>query len=125
MVKGIGVDTVEIQKIVRLMEQVPSFVTHTFSLSEQRQSLQRENRAEYLAGRFAIKEAVFKSLAQLLPEKTFDFRVVESANTLEGAPYIVITEDMTRVLQKADVSQLLVSVTSEAGLVTAFVIAVG
>lgn len=131
MIKGIGVDNCCISEIGRYREVTPAFIEKSFSEAERAAEPQfskvtpaTENLLnEYYAVRFATKEAVFKALAHLTPEKSFDFRKVESANYEDGAPYIVVTPWLQEIMDKAGVDTLHVSATTENDLATVFVIA--
>ena len=123
---GIGVDAVTISEIERLDREADGFTRRTFSQREQEESEQRgAARASYLAGRFAAKEAVFKALAHLTPEKTFDLRIVETLAAPDGSPQIQMTPALSHVCEKAGVDHILVSLTNESDLAIAFAAAVG
>ena len=81
--------------------------------------------AEYLATRFAAKEAVFKAVAQFLEGGHFDLRVVETLNHDDGSPYVNVNARLRDILHRAGVSNLLISVSTEGDFATAFVIAEG
>ncbi|MGI5887823.1 MAG: holo-ACP synthase [Oscillospiraceae bacterium] len=128
MIAGIGVDAVSIDNMKRIIESSGSldksaFVSHTFTRREIEEA--GGNAAEYLAARFAVKEAVFKALAHLLPEKTFDLRLIESSHHEDGSPYVVINEFTSGLMEKANVRSLELSVTTEDNMAIAFVVAEG
>ena len=77
-----------------------------------------------LAGKFAVKEAVFKALAWRTAEG-FDFRAVETLEDANGRPCVTMGEGtaLAPVFTEAGVRELLVSITNERGLATAFVLA--
>lgn len=124
MVRGIGVDMTEIQEVRRLAEATDgSFIERTFTKRESEDSLKAADRWEYLAARFAAKEAVFKALAHLTTEKTFDFREIETRNHEDGTPYVVLTSMLQTVLKDAGVEKVHISLTHEKEYACAFVIA--
>ncbi|MCQ5384374.1 holo-ACP synthase [Hungatella hathewayi] len=124
MVKGIGVDMVDKRTIDEMDENVRNaFVRRTFSKAEVEEADRACDRSEFLASRYAVKEAVFKALAGLLTEKAFDFRIVETFNRSDGSPYIYLSEEMKDIMEKAKVQQLLVSITTEGDYTVAFVVA--
>jgi phosphopantetheine--protein transferase-like protein len=124
MVLGIGIDLVEIKELKRLVEDVgEAFVVKTFTERERKASEKAKNPSEYLASRFAVKEAVFKALAPLTEEKTFDFRKVETLCNEDGSPYIHLTPALKKMAEEAGVKNLLVSLTHEGDYAGAFVIA--
>ena len=78
----------------------------------------------YFAGRYAGKTAVFKALARLIPEKSFDFRIVETMRRPDGSPAITHDGPMLEVLHMANVDKLLVSISNEGSFSIAFVTAI-
>jgi holo-[acyl-carrier protein] synthase len=126
MIKGIGIDMTDVKEVERLMNQLAnSFVQKTFTEKEVEISKSSPNPAEYLATRFAVKEAVFKAVAHLTKTKSFDFRIVETLNEDDGNPYINISSALQEILNDAGVNSLLVSITTEGDYATAFVLAQG
>lgn len=105
MVKGIGIDTVQISRMAKSLS-IPSFLTSTFTQAE----IENEhgNREEYYATRFACKEAVFKALGVKM-----DWRKIETLNREDGSPYVSMQEEYGDV-------KIHISITTEAGLATAF-----
>lgn len=100
MIKGIGVDVVEIARMEQSI-QIPNFISSTFTQAEINNC--HGNEAEYYATRFACKEAVFKAL-----HVPMDWRKIEVVNREDGSPYVVGMEKVH------------ISITTEAGLATAF-----
>ena len=126
MIRGIGVDTAGCEDFERYLSPERAddpFLRRTFTERERAAAAQRPRPAEYYAGRFAAKEAVFKALGHLLPEKTFDFRVVETLTGADGSPYVNVTGKLEPVLKAADVDRLHISITTEGGRATAFAVA--
>ena len=70
MVKGIGIDAVAIKDIAELLERTTKgVVSRVFTQGELSAAQEKTNPAEYLASRFAVKEAAFKAIAPRLPDK--------------------------------------------------------
>lgn len=89
MVKGIGIDSVDIEEMRAMCDGFNNaFVRHTFTEKEVAQALERPDAASFLAGRFAVKEACFKALGHLTREGGFDFRKVETLHDKNGCPAI-------------------------------------
>ena len=105
MIKGIGIDTVQISRMAKSLS-IPSFLTSTFTPGEI--ANEHGNREEYYATRFACKEAVFKALGIKM-----DWRKVETLNREDGSPYVVMRDEYGDV-------RIHISITTEAGLATAF-----
>lgn len=126
MIRGIGVDTAGYEDFERYLSAGKAddpFLRRTFTERERAAAAERPRPAEYYAGRFAAKEAVFKALGHLTPEKAFDFRIVETLTDVDGRPYINVTEKLEPILQAADVDRLHISITTEGECATAFVVA--
>ena len=124
-ISGIGVDLVSVSEIAELDGRTHgAFTERTFSDREKAEAEQSPDRYSFLAGRFAVKEAVFKAVAHLTPEKTFDFRIVETKRNADGSPEVAVNDALAVVLRSAGVTKLLVSITGHGGLALAQVVAV-
>lgn len=124
MIKGIGIDTVSIIDMADILESLSEgALARLFTASEISASCMVSNPTEYFATRFASKEAVFKAVAHLLEGETFDLRSVETLNRADGSPYINVCDYLRNILNRAGVSNLFISITTEKDFVTAFVIA--
>ncbi|MCR8907298.1 MULTISPECIES: holo-ACP synthase [Atopobiaceae] len=123
MVRGIGIDSVDIEEMARLVaDERGAFARRTFTEAERAQAFSRHDAAACLAGKFAVKEAVFKALARHTAEG-FDFRRVETLEDESGCPHVTLDGPLAPVLAEAGVSELLVSITNERGVATAVVLA--
>lgn len=70
MIRSIGLDLVEIERLRRDTEQFGErFVNRLLGPAERELYTNRSDKAEFLAGRFAAKEAVVKALAPFLSER--------------------------------------------------------
>ena len=124
-ISGIGVYLVSVSEIAELDGRTHgAFTERTFSDREKAEAEQSPDRYSFLAGRFAVKEAVFKAVAHLTPEKTFDFRIVETKRNADGSPEVAVNDALAVVLRSAGVTKLLVSITGHGGLALAQVVAV-
>ena len=126
MIQGIGVDSVYIPKIAQYLKDeriANSFMQHTFTLGERCAAVLQENQAAYYATRFAAKEAVFKATAHQTAKQKFDFRIVETLNFPDGAPYVNVTPRLRDLMMEAGVANLHISITTEKDYATAFVVA--
>ena len=102
MIIGIGVDTVQISRMAHSLT-IPNFIQSTFTQGEI-DNLHGDE-ATYYATRFACKEAVFKAIGE--PK---DWRLIEILNDEDGKPVVSGFEGYN----------IHISVTTEAGLATAF-----
>lgn len=102
-----------------------AFIRHTFTQAERESAKERPRPEEYFATRFAAKEAVFKAMAHLLPDKIFDLRIVETLSHDDGSPFISTNAELRPLLELAEVDTLHISITTQDDFATAFVIAEG
>lgn len=124
MVKGIGIDTVCISETERLIKELGATYTQSiFTSAELRASENYAAPAEFLAGRFAVKEAVFKAVAHLTQEKGFDMRIIETLNEPDGHPVVIITDRFKPVIDEAGIGDILISITNEGDYATAIAVA--
>jgi len=123
MVKGIGVDIVKVATVQGYMEHSDAFVKRTFTEKEIELAKKAYSKPEYFSSRFAVKEAVFKAVAQHTSKKAFDFRKVETLNAEDGHPFININESLKPLLEEAGIQELQVSISTEEEYVIAFVVA--
>lgn len=62
MIKGIGVDIIDIPRIKKMLEEDIRFVEKIFSENESAYCLSKHKKEMHFAARFAAKEAFFKAL---------------------------------------------------------------
>lgn len=89
MIAGIGIDLTEIQRVVKMADQYPQTVTKILTTAEQEQyaRLTGQRAAEYLAGRWSLKESFSKALGTGIG-KAVGFHDVEIIDNDKGAPIV-------------------------------------
>jgi holo-[acyl-carrier protein] synthase len=89
MIVGIGLDIVEIQRIQSIVTRQPKFVGRILTDLEKQKfdSLAGHRQIEFLAGRYAAKEAFSKARGTGIG-KTLSFRDIEIENDENGKPII-------------------------------------
>ncbi|SUM77232.1 4'-phosphopantetheinyl transferase [Staphylococcus saprophyticus] len=90
MIHGIGVDLIEISRIKNLYKRQSKLVDRILTINEQHKFNQFNNeqrKMEFLAGRFATKEAFSKALGSGLG-KTVSFTDIDCVNDEDGKPCI-------------------------------------
>jgi holo-[acyl-carrier protein] synthase len=89
MIKGIGLDIVEIDRIAELAARQPKFIRRILTGTEIEQyiSLNGARRYEFLAGRFAAKEAFAKARGTGIGSE-LSFVDIEIRKDSSGKPYI-------------------------------------
>ncbi|MBB5325998.1 holo-[acyl-carrier protein] synthase [Anoxybacillus tepidamans] len=98
MIVGIGIDIVELERVQKLMEQNERFIHRILTEKEKSifYSLSNGRKVEFLAGRFAAKEAYAKALGTGIG-KSISFQDVEIMNDEYGKPVAVSTLDGHRI----------------------------
>ncbi|MBZ9625422.1 holo-ACP synthase [Clostridium sp. FP2] len=99
MIIGVGTDIIEIRRIKNAMVANNSFLEKIFTATELEYLKSRNLRPEYVAGRFAAKEAVAKALGTGF--RGFDFRDIEIDRTTLGKP-IVILKGKAKLIAKKE-----------------------
>lgn len=124
MIIGIGVDVVSISELTSLKLRISETAfNRIFTDAELACVTDRSHPYEYLAGRFAAKEAVFKAVSPALNGVTFDLRMVETLSRPDGSPYIHVNDELRSILERAEVSRVHISITAEGDMAAAFAIA--
>ena len=96
LIVGVGVDVLRIERIdLKLSEKVLTDL-------EMREFKHRKNKEEYLAGRFALKEAFFKAIGTGIDGNSF--KDVEFTVGENGRPQIGIYKDFPVVFNFAHIS---------------------
>lgn len=85
MVKGIGIDMIEVERIKKIAEKNPNFLERIFTPREVSYCLGKRNKYQHLAARFAAKEAFFKAIGRRVSWKD-----VELLNAPSGKPQLEI-----------------------------------
>ncbi|RLA91813.1 MAG: holo-[acyl-carrier-protein] synthase [Deltaproteobacteria bacterium] len=89
MVKGIGIDIVDIGKVKRACQKWQHLFLHkVFSEREIKYCFSKKNPYPHLAARFACKEAVIKALG-----KNIGFKKIEVENLDTGKPLCKINDE--------------------------------
>lgn len=91
MIKGIGLDIVEIDRIRKLHEKSPTFANRILSNNEKllMENYSFSRQVEFLAGRFAAKEAFSKAAGTGIGI-TYSFKDIEILKEDSGKPYLLI-----------------------------------
>ena len=119
MIKGIGTDLVEIERIRKACER-PGFAERVFTEEERRQA---EGRSRMLAGDFAVKEAVSKVLGCGL--SGIAFSEVETLRLPSGKPEVRLSGRAEVLARDLGIRRVHVSMTNTDTLALVFVVAEG
>lgn len=114
MIVGIGVDLVDIPRFERTLERTPRLVERLFSPAE------RVRAPRSLAARYAAKEALIKALGG---SDGVHWTEIEVASEASGRPVFVLTGSTAAVMVERGITSVHLSMSHDANLATAFVVA--
>jgi len=121
MIVGIGVDVVDLARFERALSRTPALKARLFADAEL-VSGERVLALRSLAGRFAAKEALIKALGESTGIKWHHMQVVSDSH---GNPSFELTDAAASVAQKHGVTSVHLSMSHDAGVAIAYVIAEG
>ncbi len=114
-ITGIGTDIVEVERIHDLVGKWNGrFLHRVFCESELEYCLNAKNASERLAGRFAAKEAVIKSLGRSVP-----WKAIKVVSTEVGRPIVHLRSSPGLEEQDNSVIELSISHTKQYATATA------
>ena len=111
MIKGIGIDIVNIDRLEKRI------------LTSQEINCQKrkgETKSIHLGGRFAAKEAVFKSLGV-----NTSWQDVQILSTKEGKPYINLKGKIKKIAEEKKIKSVLVTISHDMSYAIAEAVAIG
>ena len=122
MLKGVGTDLVEVARLKRSIEERgDAMAQRVLTDNEFEAYLDSNRKPDFLAKRFAIKEAVSKALgtgmAQGITWKDIELKHMET-----GQPYAELSGKALARLKHIGAEGVYVSLSDEAGLVSAFAV---
>jgi holo-[acyl-carrier protein] synthase len=116
MIKGIGVDIVDLARFERQIQRTPGLVPRLFTEGE------RALPAHSLAARFAAKEALIKALGDSAGATWHELEVVTESS---GNPGFVLSGKALDALAVRGITSVHLTMTHDAGIACAFVVAEG
>ena len=120
---GIGIDIIK-NKRIALLTKNKIFIERTFGKNELISFKKKRNNTNYLAKRFAAKEAFAKSLGSGFRDN-LNFRDIEILNDKMGRPYYLMSKKIDKIiLKKFKIKKynLFLSITDEKEYSAAFTI---
>ena len=122
MIAGIGVDIVDIARIQAMLDRYGErFLARVYTEAETAYAMGGANRAERLAGRFAVKEAVLKALGTGKSQGIL-WRDVETLRGHLGKPEVRLHGQAVNWATLRGFGAAHVSITHDGGKAVAFVI---
>ncbi|WP_069874586.1 holo-ACP synthase [Fusibacter sp. 3D3] len=123
MIKGNGVDIVEIERFKKIIEEKPKFLKRFFTASENEFFEKKQMKAETISGNFAAKEAVSKAFGTGV--RGFNLVDIEVLRDELGQPYVNLYNGAKAIAHQKGIETLMVSISHSNENAIAFVIAVG
>ena len=114
MIVGIGVDLVDIGRFERTAQRTPRLLERLFTPSE------RLLPTRSLAARYAAKEALIKALGG---SDGVHWKEIEITPEASGRPWFTLTGSTAAVVAERGISRVHLSMSHDAGLAIAYVIA--
>lgn len=116
MILGIGIDIIEIERIKQSIDNYgDQFLKKIYTKTELDYSLNKKNRYQHLAARFAAKEAIIKSLAGV-GDKGFSYQDIEIYNEVNGLPRVNLYNSLKKYL--GEKKEILISMSHSDNYVT-------
>lgn len=114
MIVGIGVDLVDIPRFEGSIARTPRLLTRLFAPQE------RMLKPHSLAARYAAKEALIKALGG---SEGVHWTEIEVASEPSGRPVFLLTGSTSLVLEERGITAVHLSLSHDAGIAAAYVIA--
>ncbi|MBE0605313.1 MAG: holo-ACP synthase [Deltaproteobacteria bacterium] len=122
MIAGIGVDIVDVARVQALLDRYGNrFLRRVYTESETAYAMGVVNKAERLAGRFAVKEAVMKALGTGKSQGIL-WRDVETVRGRFGKPEVRLHGQAVKWAKMRGTASIHASITHDGGKAVAFVI---
>ncbi len=122
MIKGIGIDIIEIERIEKAIKRNKKFLYRIFTSKEIALFSDNNYRSNQIAGNFAAKEAVMKALGTGLRE--MKWKDIEISRDFLGKPLTILYNGAKRIAQKRGIEDILISISHSKSYAVAQAIAV-
>ena len=120
MVLGIGIDIIEIDRIKKSVDRFGDlFINKIFTETEKEYCLNKQNKYQHLAARFAAKEAIFKAISTATGF-SFGWKDLEIYNEKNGMPHVKLLGKLSDFLN--DGKDLKITMSHSVNYVTCFAI---
>lgn len=123
MIKGIGTDIIEIDRIQKAMSQTKSFMDKVYTEREKDYYTMHHKNVETLAGFFAAKEAVSKALGTGF--RSFGMQDIEILPNQLGKPEVYLYKNAKNLSEEIGINKMHISISHCKTYATAFAVAEG
>ncbi|MDO8886023.1 holo-ACP synthase [Candidatus Oleimmundimicrobium sp.] len=107
MIKGIGVDIIEIERVKKAIQRHPQFQVRVFTSSEQDYCLSKANPFLHFAVRFAAKEAILKAIGTGF--RGVEWTDLEICRDKLGKPFVKFFGGAAKKLKEYEIGDVLIS----------------
>jgi holo-[acyl-carrier protein] synthase len=121
MIKGIGVDLIEISRVRKLIEKDMGFSERIFTKTEIAYCESKFSKAQHYAARFTAKEAFFKALGTGFRDG-MSWRDVEVENDALGKPQLRLTAVALQQFNKRKFKRITLSLSHTKDMAVALVV---
>ncbi len=104
----VGIDIIETARIKDAVSRHPAFYRRILAPSEQAIYEGRADSTEFLAGRFAAKEAIMKCIGTGL--RGFSWHDMEVLPDQQGCPQVVFSSGINGILEKRNIAYIKISI---------------
>ncbi|MCD5410543.1 MAG: holo-ACP synthase [Clostridiales bacterium] len=108
MIKGIGIDIVEVGRIKKAIEKNDRFLSRLFTDCEISLYISKGSKFTTIAGSFASKEAVSKALGTGF--RNIKWKDIEILNDKMGKPYVKLHNNAKDIAYSQDISEILITI---------------
>ncbi|WP_084281012.1 holo-ACP synthase [Alkaliphilus transvaalensis] len=123
MIKGIGIDIIEIERIKEAIEKKGKFLQRFFTEAEIEIFIAKNNKPSTIAGFFAAKEAVVKALGTGF--RDMKWKDIEVAQDHLGKPYIKLHNNSRNIAYSKGIEEIMISISHSRFNAVAQAIAIG
>jgi holo-[acyl-carrier protein] synthase len=120
---GIGIDLVEVSRIKKAVTKNKIFLERIYSSQEIRLSDKGKFRFEELAGRFAVKEAIFKAIKTGW-RRGVKFKEITVLNEPSGSPYVTLSGETQKIARSLGINNIQVSISHTKDLAIGIAVAI-
>jgi len=107
MIKGVGIDLIEIERIERALRKWDGLFERKILTSKEieERKIRRKGKLSFIAGRFAAKEAIFKSLG--IAPRWYEVEILPGKR---GVPMVTLYQKTLKLSQDKGIKKILVSI---------------